>query len=166
MILHAVQGYLLSLLVFGVAFYALLFLAYYLPQFIRTVIPTRAWVSILLTLPLVIASAVSYFKHRDTRKLILDLEERYPHLRERLLTLAELSERPQSISQDPFSQSLVLRLQTDMSQLVERFHFHAQVRESLLEDPFEVRPLLGGETQLAPERLILPPLTPLRECRT
>lgn len=122
MALYAAQVYLYTILIFGAAIYNLLLLTYYLPRYIPMIIPAPMLALFLLITPLAISLRISYSKYRDTRNLTAQLEEKYPHLRERLSTLVEISDRAHQ-TQDPFSQSLMLRLQSDMSQLIDRFHF-------------------------------------------
>lgn len=121
--IHALRGYLVTLVTLSVLAYLVLAALYYFRIIPPFSIPVMYFCVGALALPVAVASLIACLDWRNTRGLTVLLEEHYPHLRERLLTLLELSSRPESLAVNPLSSMLANSLEGEMSELLDRFGF-------------------------------------------
>lgn len=120
---QAARGFLFTFFGTVVFFYAAFVLAAIFPQGILFPIPPEAFIGGMTAVPLAVALAFAYLERRDTRRLTLKLESHYPQLRDRLLTVVELSGKSEALTLNPFSQILAESLESEMGELMERFNF-------------------------------------------
>ncbi len=121
--MNAARGFLFALAAAGILFYgysAALFLA---PGFIPVRISPWVFAAAAVVLPAAGALWILAMHHHDTRRLILTLEESYPHLRERLVTAVEFSRKKSTLHDNPFSLALARSLEDEMTALMSRFGF-------------------------------------------
>lgn len=105
----------------------------------------KMWVYVFfgwLAIPISAAIVTYWTQQHDAVKLTVELEKHYPRLRDRLLTVIELSEgKP---VQSSFTQSLVKQLEREMGSLLNRFHFARSISPQKLILPITLTLLFVG----------------------
>ena len=120
-------AYLMTLAGLGMIVYLLFVFAFFFPNLLLFRLLPFVLSSIFIFLPALIALFVVYFERHDIRHLTLTLEQHYPKLGNRLLTMIELTENSAPSAANPFSQILVKGLEREMNELVDRFGFRRAV---------------------------------------
>ena len=120
--LNALKGFLFTLAGVGIMVY-LLFMVYFFARISSLPIPPQILGGVFFTLPFLTALIIIILQRRQIPRLTLLLEQHYPHLRDRLQTMAELSQKRGEWSAHPFSQILARGLENEMNLLMDRFGF-------------------------------------------
>ncbi len=122
-LLGAVYGFLTALVMVGVLLYAVLILGYFWPHLFSFSVPAPLLIGFGLGVPCAAALITGYLERRDAKGLTRKIEQHYPHLRDRLHTLVEISGNRRQIERDPVSRVFAKSLEADMSALIDRFNF-------------------------------------------
>ena len=120
---NAFGAYVTPLAGLGILFYLSLALAFFFPRMLPIRILPVSVFMIFAFLPLLIAFLTALFYRYDTKSLTLKLEQSYPQLGNRLLTLGELSEKSSQSGSHPFSRALAQSLEAEVNKLMDRFGF-------------------------------------------
>ncbi len=122
-IFSAASGALLSLLSIGIFFYLLMILSYFLPHGLGFYVSKKFMMVVAVSVPVGVGLFLARWERRDLRHHTLMIEQHYPQLRDRLLTVVEISGKRNEIDQNPFSRLLANSLEADMNALMDRFGF-------------------------------------------
>ncbi len=123
---RAGEAYIFTLLSIALLFYASLILAYFVPQIVMFAVPKKIVIAVFAAAPLAVALLIAQIERRDALHLTLKLEQHYPQLRDRLLTVVELG-KADWVDKNPFSRTLARGLEQDMSELMDRFAFRGAI---------------------------------------
>ncbi|HTL48804.1 MAG TPA: hypothetical protein VL688_12160 [Verrucomicrobiae bacterium] len=122
-IVQAARGGLWTLGGLLLVFYGLVGALNLNPAFAVFPVSPAAVFGLALGLPVFLALGTGLFARMNTRKLTLSLEHHYPRLRDRMLTLWEMTGGYANQAQHPFSRALVKSLESEMNTLLDRFGF-------------------------------------------
>jgi len=121
---RSLQVLLYSLVLIAVLILALIAIAYFKPSWILFSLHWKVLLAAFVGVPLLLGGATFIYQVRDTDRLTVVIERRYPRLRDRLLTALEFSGPGASQKPtDPISQMFARGLEKEMTSLLSRFSF-------------------------------------------
>lgn len=145
---NAARAALLTLGASAAVFYAYSAAVYFAPGFVPFRLSSDLFAVLAAAGPIFAAGVILFLHRLDTRRLILTIEESYPHLRERLVTAVEFSKKHSKLKGNPFSLALARSLEDEMMTLLNRFGFGRAASPAKLFVPAALVLAVTGSTLL------------------
>jgi len=142
-LMNAFRRFMLTLFMTTAAIYAVLAINYFFEMELPLYISRNVIFIIWLGIPAFVAFLTVLIHRGDIKRLIYTIQEHYPKLNDRLITAVEMSSQKKRGQMSGFSLALLQGLETEMTELLERFGFRrvSPVRSLLL--PFFLFMLIG-----------------------